>query len=371
MSTIRLNLIQDAFDRCRQRCWHRATEWRKVNAVADVIRDVGYEVVVGVYGTGREQEGRPLGPGPWPETTLEELEMTDSGEYNYAIFSIKRLGRAHAHPCQLADLRPVGASVGEYVYGSPPIGPPWSGVTDPRASCDWVPFPPGCSDEEKLAKWPLSGHKSLPRYLANHIGELILGPGKQLVADLSGDACCGDPGGCFYNASRAEWAEYQGPERVGEGATPVGVSGCGSPDRLTFARFVDQFYLGSSDMRSSYQQWHTEHLIRTGAVNTIANTLPRDIVEALLGRTARGRLWEFIVPAELTRATQEIRHTRCMEMSVDGIQLPPACPCDEGGHRDDGSSGGGAAAAVAAVCPPNGDAPPKTEDSGSSSEEED
>ena len=48
MSTIRLNLIQDAFDRCRQRCWHRATEWRKVNAVADVIRDVGYEVVVGV-----------------------------------------------------------------------------------------------------------------------------------------------------------------------------------------------------------------------------------------------------------------------------------------------------------------------------------
>jgi hypothetical protein len=191
------------------------------------------------------------------------------------------------------------------------------------------------------------------------------------VADLSGDACCGDPGGCFYNASRAEWAEYQGPERVGEGATPVGVSGCGSPDRLTFARFVDQFYLGSSDMRSSYQQWHTEHLIRSGAVNTIANTLPRDIVEALLGRTARGRLWEFIVPAELTRATQEIRHTRCMEMSVDGIQLPPACPCDEGGHRDDGSSGGGAAAAVAAVCPPNGDAPPKTEDSGSSSEEED
>ena len=360
MSTIRLNLIQDAFDRCRQRCWHRAcddggaTEWRKVNAVADVIRDVGYEVVVGVYGTGREQEGRPLGPGPWPETTLEELKMTDSGEYNYAIFSIRRQDGER-----------------EYVYGSPPIGPPWGGDTDP-ASCECAPFPTRCSDEEKLAKWPLSGHKSLPRYLANHIGELILGPGKQLVADLSGVSDFGGGGCCFYNASRAEWAEYQGPERVGEGATPVGVSGCGSPDRLTFARFVDQFYLGSSSMRSSYQQWHTEHLIRTGAVSTISITLPRDLVEALLvSNDICDKLWEFIVPAELTRATQEIRHTSCMEMSVDGIQLPLACPCNEGGHRDDGSSGGGAAAAVAAVCPPNGDAPPTKEDSGSSSEEED
>jgi hypothetical protein len=361
MANIRLDLIQDAFDRCR-RSTAPGGDWRKVNAVADVIRDVGYEVVVGVYGTGREQEGRPLGPGPWPETTLEELEMTDSGEYNYAIFSIMRR-------------RCSAVSPSEYVYGSPPIGPPWSGDTAPASSrrCDWAPFPPGCSDEEKLAKWPLSGHKSLPHYLANHPGELILGPGKQLVTDSdTGDPCFRGAGGCFYNASRAEWAEYQGPERVGVGATPVGVSGCGSPDRLTFARFVDQFYLGSSSMRSSYQQWHTEHLIRTGAVSTIANTLPPDIVEALLrSGDICGNLWEFIVPAELTRATQEMRHTSCVELSVDGIQLPLACPCDEGGSRDDGSSGGGAAAAVAAVCPPNGDAPPTKEDSGSSSEEED
>lgn len=360
MANIRLDLIQDAFDKCGQRKEAPGGDWRKVNAVADVIRDVGYEVVVGVYGTGREKisamcDESPLRPGPWAETTLEELEMTNSGEYNYAIFSIRRQDASR-----------------EYVYGSPPLGPPWGGDTDP-SSCEWAPFPPGCSDEEKLAKWPLSGHKSLPHYLANHPGELILGPGKQLVTDSdTGDPCFDGPGGCFYNASRMEWAEYQGPERVGEGATPVGVSGCGSPDRLTFARFVDQFYLGSSSMRSSYQQWHTEHLIRTGAVSTIANTLPPDIVEALLrSGDICGNLWEFIVPAELTRATQEIRHTSCVELSVDGIQLPPACPCDEGDHRNDGSSGGGAAAAVAAACPPNGDVPHTEEDSGSSSEEED
>ena len=59
MPNIRLDLIQRAFDRCKQ-SEGPGDDWRFVNAVADVIRDVGYEVVVGVYGTGREQE--PVAP---------------------------------------------------------------------------------------------------------------------------------------------------------------------------------------------------------------------------------------------------------------------------------------------------------------------
>lgn len=330
------NYIQDVFDKCGS-----GKTRARVDAVADAIRSIGYEVVTGVYGTGRELSEKDQCP---REGSPENAFINpSSGEYNYTIFSIMR-----------PDVSGVG--VGEYVYGSADPGVLPGDNT-------------GCSEEEMLRRWPLSGHKSLPHYLVNHIDELIIGPGKKLVTALEvneEEICFGYGGGCFYNATRAEWAAYQGPERVGEGDIPVGVSGCGSPDQLTFARFIDIFYLDSTSMSSCYRQWHIEHLIRTGAVNTIANTLPTDIVVELYRYIEthgirEGKRWEFIVPETVDIRTQTLRHTSCMKVSVGGICLPLACPCPEPRHPEPDTS------SVMAVCgrytPDSG--------SGSSSEDDD
>lgn len=280
--------IQDVFDKSGllYTGGENGVHMARVDAVAVKIRALGYVVECGTW------------------------------DNNYVIFSIRRQN-------------------GEYVYGSvePPIA-----VASPSG---------GWSDEEVDRMWPLSGHKSLPQYLTNHIDELILGPGKTLAPD---------PGGASEFASDQQ-----------------GVSGCGLPDWRNLGEFVNMFYLNGR-MRSGYQTWHIEQLLRDRRVNTISNTLPPDIVKALLRSRHGGQVWEFMEPIEHDDTTLARRADICREVSVAGpAPLSTVCPCPEDDASDNSVDSRATADRSNATPPvtPLGDcADIKPDGSGSSSEEE-
>ena len=295
--------IQDVFDKSPN---GGDTPVAQVDAVATVIHALGYVVECGVWDnkgglTGLQTEWLRFG---------EQRGMSLAN--NYVIFSIRRQS-------------------GEYVYGSTeqPIA---EGVGSPLD---------GWSGEEVDRMWPLSGHKSLPQYLANHPDDLILGAGKTL--------------------SRC----------TGHLTDQSGVAGCGLPDWLNLGEFVNTFYLNGR-IRSSYQTWHIEQLLRDHKVNTISNTLPPDIVEALLRANLGGRPCEFMVADDIDDTTAVTRSHCCQLASVIGsLHLPEACPCDEGVYPKDSVDGGGAAATVHSVDHPIEHVALKPDDSGSSSEDGD
>ena len=213
--------IQDAFGKCGCEdvylLAHRETIKDRVNQVADSIRELGYIVECGWW------KDCGYANSTWANWKHPEDKRLAANAWNYVITSISRPN-------------------GEYVYGS--VEAP-SHPDDGGQECRW-------NSSEVERRWPLSGHKSIPHYLKTHFSDLVnqsyklLGPGKTF--------------------------------RVVNGQD--GVSGCGLPDWLPAEKFISAFYLSPS-MRSGYKGMYLKKLIGDRKVNTIANTLPPDIVETL------------------------------------------------------------------------------------------
>lgn len=293
--------IQDVFDKSAN---GGNTTVAQVDAVATLISGLGYVVECGVWdnkGELTDNQTDWLAAGQWRGMSLEN---------NYVIFSIRRQS-------------------GEYVYGS--VEPPVAEREDCKCTPRW-------SDAEVDQRWPLSGHRSLPQYLADNPDDLILGPGKTLSF------------GQGYFADR------------------LGVAGCGLPDWRNLCEFVNIFYLDGR-VRSSYQTWHVEQLLRDHTVNTISNTLPPDIVEALLRFPRSGRVWEFMVVEDVDD-TIVLTRTRCYQLAsvIGKLHLPEACPCNEGVSPKDSD---GIKMGMAVEGRPQSDSVGlKLDDSGSSSDDD-